>query len=162
MTRKPFISDTKFLDDTCFTYSSYFRTGSRNIGGRMHGSSPTSNFLGDRPPVPLSLRPWYSRSTWNCLEQIWIWTDVKAAKEGASNNKFFLLNMVSWISTDNSLLLKHNCSSVQLHKYYNCNAFVTWKRLNILLTSDYRPRTSDTKLYIQFPVLYIHVFTQRI
>src|SRR6218665_2164650 len=27
-------------------------TTSQNIGGRMHGPSPTSNFLGDRPPIP--------------------------------------------------------------------------------------------------------------
>src|SRR6218665_2927958 len=27
------------------------------LGGPMHGRSPTSNFWGDRPPVPLGLRP---------------------------------------------------------------------------------------------------------
>src|SRR6218665_1141699 len=28
------------------------------LGGRMRGPSPTSNFWGTVPPVPLSLRPW--------------------------------------------------------------------------------------------------------
>jgi len=52
-----------------FLLSSYFythpcyqcNTTSPNIGGRMHGPSPNSNFLGHRPPDPLSLRPYDCR-----------------------------------------------------------------------------------------------------
>src|SRR6218665_630933 len=51
-------SRKEFLDDTFFLLCSYFRAHPttlllKNIGeGRMHGSSPTSNFWGDRPPSP--------------------------------------------------------------------------------------------------------------
>ena len=48
---------------TPFLLCSYFRAHPTTLllkilGRRMHGPSPTSNFGGDCPPVPLVLRPW--------------------------------------------------------------------------------------------------------
>src|SRR6218665_3287036 len=53
---------TEFLYDTFFLLCSYFRAHLtilllKILGGRMHGQSPTSNFGGTVPPVPLGLRP---------------------------------------------------------------------------------------------------------
>src|SRR6218665_2957739 len=63
-TRKTTISDKNSLIRPCFLLCSYFRahpttlSTSLNIGGGpIHGSSPTSNFLGAVPPVPLGLQP---------------------------------------------------------------------------------------------------------
>ena len=65
-TRKTLISENDSLM-THFFLCSCFRTHlrnttSQNIGGDgCMGRSPTSNFLGDRPPVPLGLCPWLLR-----------------------------------------------------------------------------------------------------
>src|SRR6218665_2755619 len=58
----------KFPSSHLFKVTSHFsraslNTTSPNIGGRMYGPSPTSNFLGDRSPSPLSSRPWLILST---------------------------------------------------------------------------------------------------
>jgi len=52
----------QFLDDTFFLLCSYFCAHPTTLlpkilGGRMHGPSPTSNYGGTIPPVPLGLRP---------------------------------------------------------------------------------------------------------
>src|SRR6218665_2343465 len=39
---------------------------SLNVGGPMHGPSPTSNFGGTVPPVPPGLRPWSFVATISC------------------------------------------------------------------------------------------------
>src|SRR6218665_1677053 len=43
---------------TKFLVSHPQNTTSQTIGGRVHGPSPTSNFGGTVPPVPLGFRPW--------------------------------------------------------------------------------------------------------
>src|SRR6218665_1916495 len=52
----------EFLDDTFFTlfiFSHASDNTTQNIGERMHGPSPTSNFgWGTVPSVPLGVRPW--------------------------------------------------------------------------------------------------------
>ena len=46
---------------TPFLLCSYFRL-LKILGGRMHGPSPPQVFWGDRPRVPLDLRPWLLES----------------------------------------------------------------------------------------------------
>src|SRR6218665_732226 len=63
---KPLFQNKKFHRNTIFSQfvlcraSNYItNTTSRNIGRTDAWAVPTSNFiLGDRPPVPLRLRPW--------------------------------------------------------------------------------------------------------
>src|SRR6218665_578889 len=62
LTRKTSASD-KISIVTPFLLSSYFHTHRitlllQILGGRMHGPSLTSSFLGNVPQFTLSLRPW--------------------------------------------------------------------------------------------------------
>src|SRR6218665_3927507 len=60
---KNHISENKFPDDTSFfLLCSYFSAHPTTLllkilGGRMHGPSPTSNFVGTVPPVSVGIRP---------------------------------------------------------------------------------------------------------
>src|SRR6218665_1515828 len=63
LAEKPLFQKETFLHNTFFLLSSYFATHPITLlleilGRRMHGPSPPPQILGDRPPAPLSLRPW--------------------------------------------------------------------------------------------------------
>jgi len=64
-TTKSHLSTKKFLDNTYFLLCSSFLAHPTTLllkilGGPMHGPSLHLKFGGDRPPVPLGLRPWPS------------------------------------------------------------------------------------------------------
>src|SRR6218665_1358061 len=86
------MSRKKILDDTFFTQFVLSHTSdnstSPNIGGRIHGQSPTTNFGGNRPPVPPKSPP---MEFWRVLVSLRSLAKIEDSSDRFSLRTLFLI-----------------------------------------------------------------------
>ena len=131
------ISDKNIVDDTCFAQFVLSHTSDNttfpNIGGRIQGPSPTSNFGATVPPVPLSLRPCCgfifsssavaSISPRNSRPLIWFATQSPTEGVLRADSDYNALPTVNWIrqldcrETDHTPIVTcvHQCRFMRRH-----------------------------------------------